>query len=88
MTEPGDTPLAPATTSLQPLASDAGYERLQESAAWNITATMMSGLLGFGVPGWLIARWTGWEWVTGLGLVLGMALALTIVWFRYGSYRP
>lgn len=61
---------------------------LPESAAWNITATMMSGLLGFGVPAYLLARWTGWEWVTGVGLVLGMALALTIVWFRYGTYRP
>ncbi|HEX8496287.1 MAG TPA: hypothetical protein VF661_03755 [Actinomycetales bacterium] len=59
-----------------------------ESAAWNITATMMSGLLGFGLPAFALARWTGWDWLVGVGLVLGMALALTIVWFRYGTYRP
>lgn len=61
---------------------------LPESAAWNITATLMSGLLGFGLPAYFLARATGWEWLTGVGLVGGMALALTVVWFRYGTFRP
>lgn|GEM_PF-5417256 len=61
---------------------------LPESAAWNITATMMSGLLGFGLPAYLLGRWSGWEWLTAVGLLAGMGLALTIVWFRYGTYRP
>lgn len=61
---------------------------LPESSAWNITATMMSGLLGFGLPAYLLARWSGWEWLTAVGLLAGMGLALTIVWFRYGTYRP
>lgn len=70
-----------------PPAKKPPSEPLPESAAWNITATMMSGLLGFGLPAYLLGRWTGWEWLTAVGLLAGMALALTIVWFRYGTYR-
>jgi ATP synthase protein I len=57
-------------------------------AGWNIVATMLSGLLGFGLPAWLLARWTSWPWITGVGLVAGMAAALVVVWFRYGTQRP
>ena len=74
--------------SEQPPAKQPPSDPLPESAAWNITATMMSGLLGFGLPAYLLGRWSGWEWLTAVGLLAGMALALTIVWFRYGTYRP
>ncbi|MGL5856939.1 MAG: hypothetical protein ACRC35_00760 [Angustibacter sp.] len=60
---------------------------LAESAAWNIVATLMSGLLGFGLPAWLVGRVLGWEWLVGVGLLVGMAAALTVVWFRYGTDR-
>ncbi len=57
---------------------------LPESIGWNITATMLSGLLGFGLPFWFLARWLTAQWLLGLGLMLGMTAALTIIWFRYG----
>ena len=61
---------------------------LPESVAWNVVSTLMSGLLGFGVPGFLLDRWLGTDvWFTLVGLVLGMAAALTVVWFRYGTGR-
>lgn len=58
---------------------------LAESVGWNITALLMSGLLGFGLPAWLLAHWTAQPWIIGVGLVAGMAASLTIVWYRYGS---
>jgi ATP synthase protein I len=64
---------------------DSDQPTVPESVAWNITATLMSGLLGFGVPGWLLAHWLAQPWIVGVALVAGMAAALTIVWYRYGS---
>ena len=75
----------PSSPSGEPVRREGA---LPESAAWNITAGMLSGVLGFGLPAYLLARWTGWAWLTAVGLLVGMALALTIVWFRYGTYRP
>ncbi len=63
------------------------HEPPAESVVWNITATMLSGVLAFGLPGWWLARWLDQQWVTGLALLLGMGLALTLIWFRYGTSR-
>lgn len=60
---------------------------LPEAAAWNITALLMAGVLALGLPGWLLDRWLGTAWLLPVGLVAGMALALTTIWFRYGTDR-
>jgi len=60
---------------------------LPESVAWGAVNTMMSGLIAFGLPGWLLDRWLGTSWFVLVGLLAGMAVALTIVWFRYGTDR-
>lgn len=48
---------------------------------------MISALILLGVPGYLLDRWLGTNWIVAIALILGMALALTIVWFRYGTGR-
>lgn len=60
---------------------------LPESVAWGAASTLISGLIGFGVPGWLLDRWLGTGWLTLVGLLLGMAAGLTVIWFRYGTSR-
>jgi ATP synthase protein I len=60
---------------------------LEESRAWNVLAYLLSGVLGFGLPAWLLDRWLGTGWLTPVGLLAGMALALTTIWFRYGTDR-
>jgi ATP synthase protein I len=60
---------------------------LPESQAWNIMAYLMSGLLGFGLPAWLLDQWLGTDWITLVGLLAGMAAAITVIWFRYGTDR-
>jgi len=47
----------------------------------------MSGLIGFGLPAHLLDRWLGTDWIVLPGLLVGMAVALTVVWFRYGTDR-
>ena len=89
MTDPSSSP-APRRPPRLPLRKAPPPEGpLPESVAWNVVSTLMSGLLGFGIPGFLLDRWLGADgWLTLLGLVLGMAAALTVVWFRYGTQRP
>lgn len=58
-----------------------------ETAAWNVLAYLLAGLLGFGVPGWLLDAWLGTSWWTPVGLLAGAAVALTTIWFRYGTDR-
>lgn len=60
---------------------------LPESRAWNIVSYLMAGLLGFGLPAWLLDQWLGTTWLTLVGLVVGMAVAMLVIWVRYGTDR-
>lgn len=64
---------------------------LGEAVAWNALAHLISGPALYGGLGWLVDRWLGTApWFLATGLFGGMALALYLVWFRYGSHdrRP
>lgn len=60
---------------------------LPDSAGWAGVQTMISSVMLLGIPGYLLDRWLGTSWIVAIGLILGMALALTILWFRYGTGR-
>ena len=62
-----------------------------EAAAWTVLAYLLSGPLLYGGLGWLADRWLGTSPVFVLiGILGGMALALYVVWVRYGAHdrRP
>lgn len=62
-----------------------------EAAAWTVLAYLLTGPLLYGGLGWLADRWLGTEPIFVLvGIVGGMALALYVVWVRYGTHdrRP
>ena len=57
-----------------------------DAAAWTVLAYLISGPLLYGGLGWLADRWLGTTPVFVLvGIFGGMALALYLVWFRYGA---
>jgi ATP synthase protein I len=59
---------------------------LAEAVAWTVLAHLISGPAVYGGLGWLMDRWLDTAPVFLLiGLLGGMALALYLVWFRYGS---
>lgn len=60
---------------------------LPESNGYGALNTMISGVLLFTLLGWLLGRWLDAPWIAGIGLVLGMASAFTVIWFRYGTER-
>ena len=66
-------------------------EPVGEAAAWTVLAYLLTGPFVYGGLGWLADRWLGTSpWFVLIGILGGMALALYLVWFRYGRYdrRP
>jgi ATP synthase protein I len=62
-----------------------------DGEAWTVLAYLISGPLLYGGLGWLADRWLGTSpWLGLVGIVGGMALAVYLVWVRYGSHdrRP
>jgi ATP synthase protein I len=62
-----------------------------EAAAWTVLAYVITGPLLYGGLGWLADRWLGTSpWFVLIGLLGGFALAIYVVWVRYGAYdrRP
>ena len=62
-----------------------------EAAAWTVLAYLISGPLLYGGLGGLVDGWLGTKPVfVAVGILGGMALALYLVWFRYGAHdrRP
>ena len=56
-----------------------------ENAGWAIFSYLLGGMAVYGGIGWLISRWAGHTsaFLAG-GMIVGLALALTLVIFRYG----
>lgn len=55
--------------------------------ASSITSYLLAGPIFYGGLGWLADRWLGTHVLTALGVLLGIALALYIVYVRYGMQR-
>lgn len=58
--------------------------RREQTAAWNAASLIMAGVAFWGGLGWLVAEWAGNRIFLVVGLLLGSAAALYLVWVRYG----
>lgn len=52
--------------------------------AWAIVSYLLAGLVVWGGAGWLLDWWLGTTFLVLVGLLLGAAGALYLVWVRYG----
>ena len=73
------------STPSGPTDPDAGHPRLPESAMWNTVSYLISGPVVGGLGGWGLDSWLGTGFLLPAGILLGMALSLYLVWFRYGT---
>jgi F0F1-type ATP synthase assembly protein I len=64
---------------------DAGHPRLEESRMWNVVSYLITGPVLFGGIGLLLDHWLHTSFVVVVGILLGMATSLYLVWFRYGT---
>ncbi|GAA4100589.1 hypothetical protein GCM10022214_77460 [Actinomadura miaoliensis] len=54
------------------------------NAAWSIPSYLLSGMAVYGGLGWLLDRWLGTSALLPIGVLVGLALALYLVYHRYG----
>lgn len=52
--------------------------------AWSVLAYLITGLLVWGGAGMLLDRWLGTELFIVVGLLLGSASSIYLVYIRYG----
>ncbi|MFZ5870653.1 MAG: AtpZ/AtpI family protein [Actinomycetota bacterium] len=55
------------------------------AAAWSVPAYLLGGMAFYGLVGWLLDRWLGTSWLVLVGVLTGTALALYVIWLRYGT---
>jgi ATP synthase protein I len=58
--------------------------RKGQADAWGAFGLVTSGVLVWGGVGWLLSEWLDNRLFVMVGLLVGMAAALYLVWFRYG----
>jgi F0F1-type ATP synthase assembly protein I len=53
--------------------------------AWNITGTLLAGILVWGGIGFLLDRWLDLRWLfLPIGMVIGVGASIYVVYVRYG----
>lgn len=58
--------------------------RRDENALWSIFGYLISGLLFWGGVGWAGDHFLGTTYLTLVGLLVGAAGALYLIWLRFG----
>jgi ATP synthase protein I len=54
-------------------------------AAWSVPGYLLAGMALYGGIGWLLDQWLGTGWIVLVGLLAGSALAMYVIWLRYGT---
>lgn len=61
-----------------------GSSRTADGDATSLLAYLIAGPAVYGGIGYLVDQWLGTRFGVGIGILLGMALSLYVVWLRYG----
>lgn len=69
------------TGSAKPPAGGAGGP----GDAWSVMGYLLSGMIIWGGAGWLLDRWLGTTFLVLIGLLVGGAAALYLIYVRYGK---
>jgi F0F1-type ATP synthase assembly protein I len=56
----------------------------EQNAGWTIFSYLLAGMLFYGGVGWLISRWTHTAIVFPVGMIVGLALAIVLIVYKYG----
>ncbi len=58
---------------------------VREVDAWAVISYLLSGVILYGGIGWLLDSWLGTRGLVGVGIVLGAAGGIWLVWLRYSK---
>jgi ATP synthase protein I len=56
----------------------------EQNAGYIIFSYLLSGMLFYGVIGWLVARWTHLSFIFPVGMIAGLVLAIVLILYKYG----
>ncbi len=59
---------------------------VEDNAGWAVFSYLISGMVFYGLVGWLVGRATHIGILFPLGMIVGLILAIVLIIFRYG--RP
>lgn len=60
---------------------------VREVDGWAVVSYLLAGVIFYGGIGWLVDLWLGTRGFVGVGIVLGAAAGVVLVWLRYGRPR-
>jgi ATP synthase protein I len=55
-----------------------------EGVVWSVLGTLLAGPALYGLAGYGVDRWAGTSFATPIGILVGFALGIYIVYMRYG----
>ena len=58
---------------------------VREVDAWAVLSYLLSGVILYGGIGWLLDAWLGTRGLVGVGIVLGAAGGIWLIWLRYSK---
>jgi ATP synthase protein I len=58
----------------------------EQNQGWAVFSYLLAGMLFYGLVGWLVSRVTHLPLIFPVGMLVGLALAITGIVFKYG--RP
>jgi ATP synthase protein I len=79
-------PSDPARRKTAATPPDARDGPPEQNAGWAIFSYLLSGMLFYGAIGWLVSRVTHIAVIFPVGMLVGLALAIVLIVFKYG--RP
>jgi ATP synthase protein I len=65
-------------------AADDGSAALGLGTGWAVFSYLISGMIAYGAIGWGIGRAVHAGWLFPVGMIVGMAIAVGYVIYRYG----
>jgi ATP synthase protein I len=78
----GNGAVTPASSAQKQAAARGRAEGLE--VGWTVSGYLISGLLAYGIIGWLIGRAVHIGFLFPVGMLVGLAISVGFVIYRYG----
>jgi ATP synthase protein I len=56
----------------------------EQNAGWSVFSYLLSGMIFYGLVGWIVSRVTHLAIIFPVGMLVGLVLAIVLVIYRYG----
>ena len=82
MNDHGNGAVTPASRAQKQAAAQGRAEGLE--VGWTVFGYLISGLLAYGIIGWLIGRAVHASLLLPVGMLVGLAISIGFIIYRYG----